>query len=337
MNKKDTKVRPSVRSLAKTTGFSVATISRVINRSETVAKNTREQVQKAMQEAGYMPHPAARALATKRTKTIGVLVPIVSQSIFARFLDALEVELALHGYSLNIATTNFDNNLESERGKELIKMGAEALIFSGANQNRDLLNLLSDTNTPAVCSSIHYSEYGLPTIGYDNKEIAFSALKYLSSIGHKDVAVIHGPIDNNDRTKLRILGVHNAAETFNLNIDFYPTELEIKGGVKAAKQISKNSKKITAIFCLSDILALGVMFESIRNGLRIPEDFSLMGCDNLDWSSLCYPTLTTIRLPTKRMGQKIAQSLISKLDNDIDIKSTLFKAKLLERESTARL
>lgn len=335
MTKKIQSTKPSVRSLAKATGFSVATISRVINQSDTVAEETKVQVLKAMQDAGYIPNPAARALATNRSKTIGVLVPIVSQTIFARFLDSLEVKFAAHGYTLNIATTHFDANIEYQRASELLQMGAEGLIFSGASQKPELVKMISNSGIPAICSSIHTSENGLATIGYDNEKIAFDALEYLHNLGHTSIAIFHGPTHNNDRTKLRLNGAKKAAEKFSLKLDFYPAELEIKSGVGSAKKLFKNSKNISAIFCLSDILALGVLFESVRQSINIPEQISLMGCDNLEWSSLCYPTLTTIKLPTKRMGEHIAQALMDNLDKHLSIKSVSLDAELIERESTA--
>ncbi len=335
MSEQDPKRKPSVKSLAKATGFSVATISRVLNGSDTVAQGTRERVLEAMRKAGYLPNSAARALATNRTKTIGAVVPIVSQSIFSRFLDSLEVELAAHGYVLVIATTGFDPAIETQRATELLTMGAEGLIFSGAKQQPELLELIKNTGTPAICSSIHKSTNGLPAIGYDNEALAYSAIQYLAQLGHSKIGIVHGPIENNDRTELRITGVEKAVMDYKIDASYYPTELSVQGGVNVARQLFQKPLNISSILCLSDILALGMMFESIAKGIQIPRDISLMGFDNLDWANLCHPTLTTTRLPTKRMGQEIALSLVNKLDKQQAITSMLLDAELLERQSTA--
>lgn len=326
--------KPSIRSLAKATGYSVATISRVINNSDLVTEKTREQVLKAIQEVGYIPNSAARALATRRTKIVGALVPVVSQPIFARFIDALEVEFAEHSYTLNIATTHFDADIECKRATQLLEMGAEALIFSGASQSPEIISTLKNRQIPAVCSSIHEAANGLPTIGYNNEVIAYEAVEYLAKLGHKNIAIVHGPENNNDRTHLRLNGVKRAAKVFSLNINYQPAELAIDSGVESAKRLFESQQAPTAIFCLSDILALGVLFEANRQNIKIPKEISLMGCDDLEWSSLCDPTLTTVRLPTKRMGIHIARALVDKLDNHQTIESKLLTAKLIERQST---
>ncbi|MCG8650590.1 MAG: LacI family transcriptional regulator [Pirellulales bacterium] len=327
--------RPGVRSLAKATGLSVATISRVLNNSDAVTEATRERVLNAMRDAGYVPNPAARALATNRTRTIGAVVPTVAHSIFARFLNAIEIELAMHGYALVIATTDNDLEVETRRAKELLNLGAEGLILSGADHQEHLLSLVAAANIPTVCTSIHRAGDGLPSIGYNNARIAYSAIQYLSGLGHSKIAVLHGPEAGNDRTQLRLAGVHRAARKFGATIELHPTTLDADGGTDAAREMFDGVIDASAVLCLSDIIALGVLFEANRRGIRIPQDVSLMGFDDLDWAAISSPPLTTIRLPTGRMGQKVALALVRYLDDKTPIKSVRLDAKIVERGSTA--
>ncbi len=329
------KKKPGVRALAKATGLSVATISRVLNNSDTVSKDTREKVQRAMALAGYRPNSAARALATNRTRVIGAVVPTISGSIFSRFLNAVEGELAMHGYALVIATSGFDLSVETKRAHELLSMGAEALILSGAQHEEGLLDFLNASNTPAICSSVSATTTGLPAIGYDNIKTACIAMDYLHGLGHSKIAIVHGPLANNDRTRLRIQGVKSFAHGHKVQLLFQETDLTVEGGTRGAARIFAQNGGETAILCLSDILALGVFFEAGRCGISIPKDVSVMGFDDLDWAAHASPSLTTIRLPTGTMGQRIAKALVDLLDNKTPVETRALDASLVVRDSTA--
>ncbi|MEP3275027.1 MAG: LacI family DNA-binding transcriptional regulator [Stappiaceae bacterium] len=335
MGKRYPEKKPGVRTLAKATGLSVATISRVLNKSQSVTGETRDRVLKAMQEIGYTPNASARALATKRTRTIGAVVPTLAHSIFARFLNAVEQELALNGYGLVIATTGHDLQVEEQRARELLDLGAEGLIFSGADHTDGLFKWLKTTGIPAVCTSVSQGRAGLPAIGYNNTNIGLTSVRYLLSLGHRHISVIHGPKDTNDRTRMRLAGVQSAGIGKDAKIEFFETSLDVEGGSRAAQDILKTRAQPSAIFCLSDILALGVLFEAGRQNIAIPEQLSLMGCDDLDWSAHSAPPLTTLKLPTARMGQEAARSLVDFLEHARTIKTIELGASVLERQSTA--
>ncbi len=335
MDKRNAEKKPGVRSLAKVTGLSVATISRVLNKSDSVTGETRDRVLKAMQEIGFTPNASARALATKRTRTIGAVVPTLAHSIFARFLNAVERKLAEHGYGLVIATTGDDPDIEEKRARELLNLGAEGLIFSGADHTEALIDWLATAGVPAVWTSVSEGRHGVPGIGYNNHTIGWKAIRYLLSLGHRNIAVIHGPTANNDRTRMRIEGVKAGARGSDASVRFLETSLDVKGGSQAARRILGEPSSPSAAFCLSDILALGVLFEAERRDIAVPDRLSLMGCDDLDWSAHSTPPLTTLRLPTARMGQKAAKALVDHLEDARPISDQELDASILERQSTA--
>lgn len=328
--------RPGVRGLARTTGLSVATISRVLNNSAQVNRETRERVLTAMRQAGYTPDPAARALATRRTRTIGAVVPTLAHSIFARFLDAVEQELAARSYALVIATTEGEPEVEERRARELINMGAEGIILSGADHDEVLLDLLDTRGIPAACTSVSATENGLPAIGYDNAAIGEKAVAYLAARGHRRVLVIHGPRSNNDRTRLRIQGVEAGAAKAGIGIDLIETTLDVAGGVASANALTARGAWPSAILCLSDVQALGMLFEANRRQIAIPGQLSLMGFDDLDWAAYSAPPLTTIRLPTARMGHRVAAALVDYLDDAAPIETVALDAAIVERGSVGR-
>ena len=328
--------KTGVRGLAKATGLSVATISRVLNNADNVNKQTRERVLNAMREVGYAPNPAARALATSRTKTIGAVVPTLAHSIFARFLNAVERELAQHGYALVIATTEGRPEAEERRVGELMNLGAEALILSGAEHSKALLDGLVGRGIPAVCTSVCETKNGLPAIGYDNAVIGEAAIRHLAEVGHRSVAVVHGPVSDNDRTRLRISGVERGARATGVSVSLRESTLDVEGGVAAAQQLFGDIADVTAVLSLSDVIALGVLFEADRRRIAVPDELSLMGCDDLDWSAHSAPPLTTVRLPTARMGICVAQSLVRHLDHGDSIESVRLEASIVQRSSVLR-
>ncbi len=325
--------RPGVRAIAEHTNLSVATISRVLNDAQNVRPETRERVHKAFAELGFRPNPAARALSTSRTRTIGAVVPTLSNSIFARFLDGVEQEMALHGYAVVIATAENGRAQEFQRVREMINLGAEGIIITGATHDPGLLDLVHQQSLPTVCISIYRPDFELPTIGYDNELLARDAVNFLRSLGHERLAVLHGPPEENDRTQMRLKGARDAAE--GLAVSFSGSSLDVIGGAEAARKVLEGASKPTALLCLSDVLALGAFFELARAGIKVPEEMSVMGFDDLDWAAVSEPRLTSISLPTTRMGRKAALALVEKLDRDQPLESERLDAEIVVRGSTA--
>ncbi len=325
--------RPGVRAIAQATGLSVATVSRVLNDATNVRADTRAKVTEAMRELGFRPNPAARALSTNRTRTIGAVVPTLSHSIFTRFLDGAEQELARHGYALVLATAEQGRAQEFQRVKEIMNLGAEGLIISGATHDPGLLQLIASQHLPTVCISIFKPDFELATIGYDNEDLAVRAMGFLRELGHRRIAVLHGPQEENDRTQLRVKGAKRGAE--GIEPRYVETSLDVVGGVEATARILAAGERPTALLCLSDVLAMGALFELARNGVSVPDQMSVMGFDDLEWAAVSTPPLTTIRLPTTSMGRRAAGALVENLDRHTPLSSERLEAEIVIRKSTA--
>lgn len=325
--------RGGVRGIARMTGLSVATVSRVINGAANVAPATRQSVQDAIARAGFEPHPAARALSTRRSRIVGALVPTLAHSIFSTFLNGIERELAHHGYALVVATTDHQPLQELARARDLLGMGAEALIVSGAVHDPAFEKLIAARDLPVVATSIYAPRSRLPTIGYDNRALGREALRHLHGLGHRRIAVLHGPTADNDRTRLRLAGVRAAASGAKLH--FIGTTLDASGGAEAARAALAAEPRCTALLCLSDVLALGALFEARRARIAVPAQVSIMGFDDLDWAAVCDPPLTTLRLPTAAMGELAARAVVERLELGIEITSHRLDADIVVRASTA--
>lgn len=324
----------NIREVARAAGVSVATVSRVINGSKQVSEKTRLLVEEARAKVGYVPNSAAKALTTRRSRIIGAIIPTLSHSIFATFLGELEAMFSKLNYSVIIALSNGDPKQEEKRAFELLSMGAEAFILVGAERQSSLLDLLTKRNIPSLRTSFWNPEDGIPTIGYDNQTLAESALVFLMKQGHRNIGVLHGPAQTNDRTRGRLDGIATIANKHSdLKVALFEGSLDAAGGVQATQNALMHDSKPTALLCLSDVLALGALFEAPRQGFSVPDDVSIMGFDDLAWSAFTHPRLTTMALPTLEMGRLAAKQLAALLDNGAPLQSVCLPAEIVERDS----
>ncbi len=320
-----------IRDVAEETGLSIATISRVMNGSKNVNPSTRQRVLEACERLDYLPNPAARALSTKKSRTIAAIIPTIEHSVFAKFISGIESTLGARGYSLVFAISNGDPEEELIAARKLLGMGPEAFILSGGTHSQVLLDVFQRRQVPTVYTSIWNPDLALPTIGYDNRKLAAEAVRFLASLGHRHIAVFHGPADQNDRTMARRQGAEEAGQ--GLKLEFHECELSASGGRATIGKVLQLDTRPTAVLCFSDVLALGVYFGLSEAGLSIPDDMSVMGFDNLDWAKETFPPLTTINLPATDMGVAAATQIIDHLDTGVPLQSELLDAEIVNRSS----
>ena len=325
----------TVRGIAKATGVSRTTVSRVLNGSSKVRESTRERVLAEVARLNYTPHHAARALATRRTRTIGAVIHTIESSLAARLIGALESTLRRHGYALVTATTGFDQAVEAQHGRDLIGLGAEALVVLGLEHDEALLRAAQSRGVPIVCAGVFEPDFPLPTIGWDNRSLGATAMHFLLDRGHEHIAVALGPLRRSDRLGMRLAGMRDAYPDHS-KLSLVETGLSVEGGVHAVRELATMKPRPTALLCLSDVLAMGALFEAPRQGLSVPDDLSVMGFDDLDWAPHIEPALTTVHLPTREMGQATGEAIVQYLDEGKPIDPIELKGHLLERRSTAR-
>ena len=274
MRKIGNQKRANLRDVAKAAGVSVATVSRVLNSPDSVAPETRSKVQDIISELRFMPSAAARAINSGRTRFVGALVPTLDNAIFASFLSALENKLNDYGLALIVSTTGEDPKLEVEKARSLINIGAEALILSGVAHDPDLFQLTNQSRFPTLATSFFDESAPLPTIGYDNHDASKLGIEYLKDAGHRHIAIAHGPVKTNDRTRARIEGVRSVP---GMTCDLHEAEISFEGAQAIAQDILQQGKRPTAVACMSDVLATGLLQQFQRAGLRVPHDISILG------------------------------------------------------------
>lgn len=325
--------------VAKLAGCAPATVSRALNDADIVSHDKRERIEAAMRELGYVRNYAARALRSQRSNMVGILIPTLEYALYASLVGAANQQLSSAGISTLVATFNYDLETEYKEARLLIERGAEALILIGQRHSPRLLELLEQYETPFVNTYVLDRDDDLPSVGFDNAEAAASMTKHLIHLGHREICVISGRTKDNDRTSKRLEGIRQELARHDIELDasrVIERSYSITNGREAcANLLSSVQPRPTAIICGNDVLALGALVECRTRGLKVPEDISIVGFDNIELSEHSNPPLTTINVPAEEMGKNAAEYLLARLNGDEAAMHHSVNVQLILRGSTA--
>ncbi len=331
--------RVRVTDVARLAGCAPATVSRVLNNPAKVSQDKRERVERAMQELGYVRNHAARALRSQRSNMVGVLIPTLDYALYARMVGAASAALSDAGVSTLIATYNYDLDAEVHEARQLLERGAEALMLVGDNHRAGLHAMLDQFSVPCVCTYISNPRGSHPTVGFDNATAAAKLAQHIVHLGHKRIGVISGLTKDNDRTTERLEGIRAELQKHAIDLPaamIAESRYSIQDGRKAcALLLSRNDPRPTAIICGNDILAFGAVAECEARGLSVPEDISVVGFDNLEFSTHATPSLTTIDVPAEEMGESAAHFILGKLGGETVSLHNPVEVELILRSSSA--
>lgn len=327
----------NIEDVAAAAGVSTATVSRVLNKPESVSEALRESVGEAIARLGYVPHAGARALKLRRTGTVGAVFPTVDNAIFAEAIEALQARLSDAGLQLLIATSGYDKDREARQAMNLVARGADALAFCGAGQNTKLLASLRQRELPVVHAMTYPPPANTVCVGFDNANAISQAVRYLLDLGHQRIAMLAGVTRDNDRAAARVAGVRQALKKARIKLP--PAYLvERKYGLSPAREgfraLMSATPAPTAILCGNDVLAFGALLEAQKMGIAVPKALSIIGFDDLEMARHIQPALTTIHVPTAEMWRTVAERLIAALEQRPVQAATEVEVELVVREST---
>ncbi|WP_158938256.1 LacI family DNA-binding transcriptional regulator [Burkholderia sp. S171] len=339
MNRQKAKPNINVFDVAKAAGVSVATVSRAFNIPNRVSAVSREKVLAVAKELGYSPDPAAKALRLRKSFIIGAVIPSLDYSMFARLTHAFEEQLTMAGYSVFVVTNGFDNRNMLDAVKRIVERGAEALLLVGKMVDPKLQSYLADKQIPCVTTYSYNDDDLVPSIGFDNFAATRQAVEFLIRLGHREMAMIAGPLQGNDRQQARLSGFEKTMQAHGLGDKAHVIEKSYGSathqGADAMRQIHHEFPDVTAVVCNADVFALSAMAECRRLGLRVPEDMSVVGFDDDDYTTIFSPALTTIAVPAAEMGRLAARSLIGALTHGGKVTPARLDTQLIVRESTS--
>lgn len=327
-----------LRDVAIRAGVSTASVSRVLNHPEKVSRPVRERVTAAMLELGYVRDGTARALALRRSSTIGHVVPTLGIAIFASGVETLQQRLQESGYQLLLASTQYDSARELDAVRSLIERGVDGLALVGHRHDPEVYRMIARRGIPYVNTYQFDPDNEHPCIGFDNFGSAMAVTKFMLSMGHRDFGIITSPTRPNDRIAARLAGLLAALASEGIVLPrqrIVEVPYGISDGRSATHGLMRHDPQITAICCTTDVLAIGAVFELREKGFRVPADVSVTGFDDLEIVRHLDPPLTTVHAPAEQIGPRIADYLLASIEGRTMPRKTQLNANLVLRGSTA--
>jgi DNA-binding LacI/PurR family transcriptional regulator len=338
-----TKAKPALpdkpvrlKELADYLGLNASTISVVLNDTpgRSIPDETRQRIKEAARRFNYQPNLVARSFRNRRTLTIGIMVPVLSDGYHTEIMTGAGDCLVNAGYFYFTAHHRHRPNLVEQYSKQLVAKGAEGLICIDTALEHSL-------PVPVVAVAGHRRIENVTNIVLDHRRAAELTLNHLYSLGHRQIAFMHGQpfsSDSSDRWNeivkvCKELGLAMHPElVMQLDRDISTPEL----GYPVVEQLVKTKRKFTALVCFNDIAAIGAIRGLRDLGLRVPDDISVIGFDDIKAAAFLTPGLTTIRQPLAEMGRSAAQCIVNRLNRTEDFKAQVaFEPELVVRESTA--
>ncbi len=324
---------PTLQDVATKAGVSTATVSRCLNRPEIVVEATRSRVMAAVKALGYAPNFSARALVEKRTLTIGAVIPTMENAIFAEGIQAVQEVLQAEGYMLLVASSGYDPEAEADAIRTLAARGADGLLLIGLDRDQSVYDFLATQSIPAVAVWTHDPEGPIPSVGFDNASAMAEMTRYAIGLGHSRVGVISGKTAGNDRARSRVAGVQSAlAEAGLAAAPVVETTYGIAEGGAALTELLERAPDLTLVICGNDVLAAGALRSARDSGRNVPGDLSITGFDDIGLANLVEPSLTTVRVPHRAMGEAAARAVLALVAGEA-AEGRALPTKLMLRES----
>ncbi|WP_239619100.1 LacI family DNA-binding transcriptional regulator [Cohnella mopanensis] len=314
-------MKPTIKDVAKLANVSISTVSRVMNAPDTVVKSKKTRVLDAIEELKYKPNALARGLIYKKTHTLGVVIPDIRNAYYADIIRGMEDASKKLGYSLIICNTDSDRNRLFSYLNTFYEKQVDGILYTSNPIYPDYYKELQRLNMPVVLVSTHSMEYELPSVKIDDEQAAYDAIKFLIDSGHRNIGMISFDLSDSIAGMTRYQGFVRAMREYNLefskdNICFI-NEFD-HDPYAAAEELFKKAPDVTAIFTASDILAIGLMSYLHENKIRVPEDISVIGFDNIRMSRTSIPKLTTIAQPMYDIGHRAVEKLHARISGEED-------------------
>ncbi len=303
--------------VAREANVSMATVSRVVNGNPNVKPATRKKVLEVIERLGYRPNAVARGLASKKTTTVGVIIPDISSTFFADLARGIEDIATMYKY--NIILSNSDQNQDKELHLFNTMLGkqVDGIVFMSGNITHELVEEFEKSPVPIVLAGSIEETKKIPSVNIDYEQAAYDVTHSFIEKGHKNIAFVIGPLHEPINSEKKLAGYKRALEEAGIE---YHEDLVVEGddtydsGIEAFEKLMEAAEKPTAIFVGQDEMALGVVHGAEDKGFSIPEDFEVISSDNTRLTLMVRPQLTTVVQPLYDIGA-VSMRLLTKLMN----------------------
>lgn len=322
----------NIQKVAKLANVSVATVSRVLNGSDSVTPQTRQKVEKAIERFNYEPNMLARNFRTSRSQSILVILTNMSNLFYLEIVHGISEYAEERGYDVLFIETNGTLDKQIKGLKKIKNRIADGAILLESTVHDDAL-LMLEKNNPVVLCCTYNDEIDLPFVSVDNEKGGYLAAKTLIDSGRRNLAFV-GTSNKSKYNRDRRKGFLKALDEADINgcLTVENMRLGFEGGREAAAELAHNG--VNGVFFVSDMLAIGAMYLFKEQGIRVPKDISVIGHDNLELCDIVEPTLTSINQPAHKMGRETARLLIEQIeDKNTRGRNIIFQPELIRRES----
>lgn len=316
----------------------MATVSRVVNGNPNVKPTTRKKVLEAIDRLGYRPNAVARGLASKKTTTVGVIIPDISSIFYSELARGIEDIATMYKY--NIILSNSDQNTDKELHLLNTMLGkqVDGIVFMGGNITDVHVEEFKRSPVPIVLAASVEEQAQTPSVNINYEQAIYDSVQLLVEKGHKRIAFVSGPMSEPINSMRKLAGYKRALEEAGIAFDealVAEGDYSYDSGIEALANLLEQSDKPTAVIAATDEMALGVIHGAQDRGVSIPEDLEVMGFDNTRLSLMVRPQLTTVVQPTYDIGA-VAMRLLTKLMNKEQVEDQIVELphRIEERQST---
>lgn len=319
----------TMKDIARRTGLGLATISSYFNGGNVREKN-RIKIEEAIEELHYEVNEVARGLKTNATRTIGVVIPELNNTFCAEIITGMEDVLRSHGYATIVCDCRTDKKLEREAVEFLTRRRVDGIINMPVDEEGNHLKRFQKTGKPIVLIDRKIQGIDCDSVLVDNKKAAEDAVRYFIGRGHRNIGIIGGP-EEVFTAQERMAGYYKALESAGIPVReslIWHGDYTIQGGVRGLEELVQNNPEMTAVFVTNYEMTMGAMIGVNELGIRIPEQLSMIGFDNLQFARACNPKLTIVAQPTDGIAREVAKVMLNHLENAGETPGELFSEKL---------
>lgn len=306
--------RSTLSQVAQLAGVSPSTVSRILNGTAGVSQAKKARVEQAIAQLNFRPNPSARSLAGGRTMSIGVLTQSIDSPFYGEALRGIEQVLLADGYASLFMSGHWNEGDELQCIRMLQDRKVDGIIvLTGKLSDETLLHI--SEQTPLVVTGRQLNGERLSSFDFDNREGLRLAVRHLHALGHQQIAFIASQEDHAD-TQQRMRGFREELDQLGLSFNeqlVVHGDLQEASGFRAMNQLIQSKASFSAVIAANDQMAYGAMVAMYRSGIRVPDDVSLVGFDDLPHSAFCIPPLTTVRQPIHELGMQAAQAMMMML------------------------
>jgi LacI family transcriptional regulator, galactose operon repressor len=330
-------VTVTIKDVARVAGVSVASVSRALNGHDSVTETTRKRIVDAAGELRYVPHAGARSMITRRTETVGVLLPDLHGEFFSELIRGMDSAARARGFHLLVSSSHGSASEAAQALRTLQGRVDGLLVMSPHADTSMLAENLPDT-LPTVLMNTRIAEGSYAALSVDNYGGATAMMQHLVEAGHRRIAFISGP-DNNFDAEERLRGYRDALARLlpDAREMILPGDFSEASGYRAGLTICAGRERPQAIFAANDMMALGCLFALTENGLGVPKAVALAGFDDIPIARYVTPTLTTVRVRIADLGRRAFERLVAVIDKDAGVTLTgeLLDCELVVRQSSS--